>query len=73
MEITNIRSRIDAHRVASTLWRDQRAPFAPQAPPRPQAEHFTAPEFAAALALIAAFTLALVAMAWIARAYWGQS
>jgi len=70
MEITNIRSRIDAHRVASTLWRDQRAP---QPAPMPKPEHFTAPEFAAALALIAAFTLALVALAWIARAYWGQS
>jgi len=48
-------------------------PFARCDPPRPQAEHFTAPEFAAFVGLIAAFTLALLALAWIARAYWGQS
>jgi len=64
MEITNIRSRIDAHRVASALWRDQRAPFAPQGPPMPKPEHFTAPEFAAFVGLIAAFTLALLALAY---------
>ena len=40
------------------------APFARCDPPRSQAEHFTAPEFAAFVGLIAAFTLALVALAY---------
>ena len=39
------------------------APFAPQPAPMPRPEHFTAPEFAAFVGLIAAFTLALLALA----------